>query len=55
MDPEETTETFIHEVFHAIEFEWKLPIPHKLIYRLEKIVTQIFKWNGWVITEGEFE
>ncbi len=29
-------ETFIHEVLHAFEEEYKLRLPHKLIYALEK-------------------
>lgn len=34
--------TFIHEVMHALEFEYDLPIDHSLIYRLEKPIYNLF-------------
>lgn len=40
--------SLLHEILHAIEFEFKLPIPHKLIYRLETILFRILKLNGWL-------
>lgn len=39
---------FIHEVFHAIEFEYRIPIPHKIIYLLEHAIFKIIKLNGWL-------
>ena len=30
-----TTEIFIHEVLHAIEFEYELKLPHSLVYALQ--------------------
>ncbi len=33
---EETLKTMIHELFHAIEFEYDLKIKHRLIHNLEE-------------------
>lgn len=41
-------ETLIHEVIHAIEFEYKINIPHAVVYALEKAVLKFLKLNGWV-------
>jgi hypothetical protein len=40
--------TLIHEVIHAIEFEWNQPIPHKITYTLEEGIWKILKLNGWI-------
>ncbi len=32
--------TFIHELFHVVEAEYRIPIPHALIYKLEKPVAR---------------
>ena len=39
---------FIHEVCHAIEFEYRIPIPHKIIYLLEDAIFKLIKLNGWL-------
>lgn len=39
---------FIHEVLHAIEFEYELQIPHGLIYLLEIPIHKILKLNNWI-------
>jgi hypothetical protein len=36
LDPMETYRTLIHELLHAIEFEYDLHFPHHLIYKLEE-------------------
>lgn len=33
--PEERLKTFLHELLHVFEWEYKLEIPHKLIHGLE--------------------
>jgi hypothetical protein len=43
----ETFETLIHEVLHAIEYEYGVKLPHKSIYALEGAVHKILKLNGW--------
>lgn len=44
----EAERTFIHEIFHAIEFEYDLHIPHALIRILEIPIWKILKLNGWI-------
>lgn len=44
----EAERTFIHEVLHAIEFEYDLRIPHALIRILEIPIWKILKLNGWI-------
>lgn len=39
---------FIHEVIHALEFEYRIPIPHKITYLLEEAVFKMIKLNGWL-------
>ena len=41
-------ETLIHELLHAIEYEYNLPIPHALIHRLEKPLLKCLILNGWI-------
>jgi hypothetical protein len=43
-----TLETLIHELLHAICFEFEVKIPHKLIYALEAPIIKILKLNGWI-------
>lgn len=40
--------TFIHELFHCMEFENKIDIPHKAIHQLEHAVLKVLKLNGWM-------
>lgn len=43
--PPETLKTFLHEVLHAIEFSYSIPIPHNLIYKLEHCLYQLLVDN----------
>jgi len=45
---DETISTFIHEVLHAADIEYKLNLSHKQVYGLEKAVFNILKLNGWL-------
>lgn len=47
-----TLETLIHEILHALEFEHKIPIPHKVIHQLEGAVLRVLKLNGWLKPNG---
>lgn len=53
MDERERVKTLIHELLHAIEFSYKLKIPHKLIYALEEPLTYLLtentklRWVKW--------
>lgn len=38
----------IHELLHALEFEYKLDIPHKLIYKFERAVYRFLKLNKFI-------
>ncbi len=40
--------TFIHEVFHAVEHEYDIAIPHKTIYKLERAFEKVLKLNRWI-------
>ena len=40
-----TAKIFIHEVFHAIEFEYNIKIPHQLIRDLEEPMFYLFTRN----------
>jgi hypothetical protein len=44
----EILKTLIHEMFHAMEFEYKIQLPHKAIYGLEDAVYKILKLNKWI-------
>lgn len=44
----ERLETFWHEVQHALDYEWELKIPHKMIYNLEKPMSFLFSRNTWI-------
>lgn len=44
----ENWKCFIHEVFHALEFEYRIPIPHKIVYLLEEAVFKLIKLNGLI-------
>jgi hypothetical protein len=48
MSKKDTWQTYIHELLHVIEFEFKIKISHKLIDQLEAPIFQILKLNGWV-------
>lgn len=42
---QETLETFVHEILHSIEFTYEIPIPHQLVYQLEKPIAKIILDN----------
>lgn len=42
--------TFVHEILHAIEFEYQVKIPHALIYKLEDPLTSLILDN--LLTSG---
>jgi len=41
----ETLSTFVHELFHLLEFEYDIEIPHKLITKLEVPVRDLILEN----------
>ena len=41
-------ETLIHELLHAIAFEFGIKIPHSLIYAIERPIIRILKLNKWI-------
>lgn len=43
-----TASTLIHEMIHALEFEFDLHIPHSLTYLLEKAILKVLKLNKWI-------
>ena len=47
LSPKKMRLTLIHEVFHAIEEEYGIAIPHFLIYLLEEPIDKILTLNGW--------
>lgn len=44
-DRENTFKTFVHEVLHAVEDEYCLQIPHRIIYKFEEVVSDLLKEN----------
>lgn len=44
-DRRERYKTLIHEVAHAIECEWGIRIPHRLIYALEEPILRLLEDN----------
>ena len=43
--------TFWHEVLHAIEVEYKIKVPHKLVYALEGPIAQLLKDNFYIFVK----
>lgn len=43
----EQAKTLIHELLHALEFEYQISIPHELIYKLEEPIYRLLcdNWN----------
>ncbi len=37
--------TFVHELLHALEFEWKIKISHKMVYQLEVAIATLMLEN----------
>jgi hypothetical protein len=48
MSKTDTLKTFMHEIFHAIEFEYQTPMPHRITDVLEEGVFKILKMNKWL-------
>lgn len=44
----ERMETFWHETLHALDFSHGVPIPHRLVYKLERPLAQLFAQNAWL-------
>jgi hypothetical protein len=45
----EMFKTLLHEALHAIEVEYKIRIPHKLIYAMEGPLAEFIKANFFLI------
>ena len=45
MTRKETFKTFIHELLHVMEFTEDLPIPHKLVYKIEEAMFDLWEQN----------
>ena len=43
-----TTQTFIHEVLHAVEFEYGIPIPHTIVTQLDEALERVLRLNKWI-------
>lgn len=41
--------TFIHELIHAIDMEYDIKIPHKLIYKMELWMFDLLTANNWEV------
>jgi len=41
----QTFRVFIHEVLHALEFEYEIKIEHKTVHQLEKAIGDLFIAN----------
>jgi hypothetical protein len=43
----EQAKTLIHELLHALEFEYQISIPHELVYKLEEPIYRLLcdNWN----------
>ena len=45
LTPTMRARTFLHELLHAIDFEWGIKIPHRVIEALEKPLLILFTRN----------
>lgn len=48
MSERKTLEAFTHELLHAIEHEYSIPIPHAVVHQLEAPIVRVLKLNKWV-------
>lgn len=46
----ESLSTFVHEVLHAIEFEYKIDLKHEIIYSLDEPIAKILLDNWLTAT-----
>jgi hypothetical protein len=44
-------ETFMHELDHAIEFEWNIPVPHGIMTTMNVHRESVFHANDIVISQ----
>jgi hypothetical protein len=44
----ESIKTLTHEIFHCIEYEYKIALPHPIICILEEAIYRILKLNGLI-------
>ena len=42
-------DTFLHEILHAIEYEYGIEIPHPLVHALEEPIRRLLVENGLVL------
>jgi hypothetical protein len=45
LSAKERLSTYIHEVLHAMEFEYEIPIKHEMVYELETAITDFLIAN----------
>lgn len=45
LSPRLTRQILLHELIHAIEFEFDIPIPHKIVYGLSVAMEKLFRLN----------
>lgn len=41
----QTFRTFTHEAIHALEAEWEIDMPHKMVYQFEKAIVDFLLMN----------
>jgi hypothetical protein len=46
MSSDETLKTLLHELLHAMEFEYSIKIPHEAIYQYEEALFDFFCANS---------
>ena len=45
LSTEDKLEYFVHELIHALDHEYDLNIPHKLVYKLQKPIADFLRAN----------
>lgn len=48
LKPDERRKTFFHELLHAIDYEYNINIAHRLVYKLEGPLSDVFEQNCWL-------
>ncbi len=46
LSPDETLKTFLHELFHAFEYEYEIKLRHKDVYALEEATFDFLSANS---------
>lgn len=49
----ESESTVIHEILHAMAYEYKFPLSEEKVLLLEAAIYDVFKQNGWTISIRE--